>query len=97
VEKKSMLEKILVCLFSITTFNSCQLLPLNLSQTPTAKEEMLKKILAEAKENQEASHFYEDGTHPMGGIQYNRYFLLEEELISIGLSRYQEHLHYHSF
>jgi len=91
-----MLEKILVCLFSITTFNSCQLLPLNLSQTPTAKEEMLKKILAEAQQ-EEAGQFLEDGTHPMGGIQYNHYFLLQEELISIGPSKYQEHLHYHSF
>ena len=91
-----MLEKILVCLFSITTFNSCQLLPLNLSQTPTAKEEMLRKILAEAQQ-EEADQFHEDGTHQMGGIHYNTYYLLEEELISIGLSRYKEQFQYHSF
>jgi hypothetical protein len=96
VEKKPMIEKILICLFSITTFNSCQLLPLNLSHTTTAKEEMLKKILVEAQQK-EAGQLYEDGTHPMGGIHYSAYYLLQEELSSMGLFKYKEHLQNHSY
>jgi regulator of replication initiation timing len=67
----------------------------------TAKEEMMMKILAEAKQG-EAKQFYEDGTHQMGsvyneGFHPDNYFFLKEELISIGLSKYEENFENYSF
>ncbi len=96
-----MIEKILICTFSLATFSSCQLLPLNLSNTMTPKEEMMKRILTEAKQG-EAKQFYEDGTHQMGsiyneGLHPDNYFFLKEELISIGLDKYEENFENYSF
>ena len=63
-----MIEKIIIismlCM-SVFSSISCNILPLKLKYTTTAKEEMMKKILAEVQE-EELNQIYQDGTYRLG-------------------------------